>query len=156
MVKGVYDYVIDHMDYVVRGEDDKGALTALELGKGDCTEYADLFVAICRAKNIPARVVTGYTVRTDVETSKHNWTEVYMKDRGWVPIDPTTGDVRSGMFRYRAFGRMRPVYIYLSHIRNDRVLRNHNFGAFRYWGDEVKLTDSVEFRFPEPSTADSR
>ncbi|MHC4570200.1 MAG: transglutaminase-like domain-containing protein [Planctomycetota bacterium] len=144
VVKGIYDGVLDHMDYVINGKDDKGALKALELGKGDCTEYSDLFVALCRAKNIPARVVTGYTVRTDVATSKHNWTEVYMKDRGWVPIDPTTGDAAgNGMFRYKA-------------IRNDRVLRNHNFGAFRYWGDEVKLTDSVEFKLPSQSTVESR
>ncbi len=155
-VKGIYDHVIGHMEYVIRGESDKGALMALEVGKGDCTEYSDLFVAICRAKGIPARVVTGYTVRSDVSTSKHNWAEVYIKGRGWVPIDPTAGDMGRAAFRNRAFGRMRPIYIYLTHIRNDHILRNHNFGAFSYWGDKVRLTDSIEFRFPDQSTAESR
>lgn len=156
VVKGIYDYVMDHMEYDGRSRKAKGALTALKRGKGDCTEYSDLFVAICRAKNIPARVVTGYTVRTDVETSKHNWAEVYIRDFGWVPIDPTAGDMSGAMFRDRAFGRLRPVYIYLSHVRNDPVLKNHNFGAFRYWGDKVKLTDSIEFKFPDPPTINSR
>ena len=156
VVKAIYDYVTNHMEYVVRGKDDKGALVALELGRGDCTEYSDLFVALCRAKNVPARVVTGYTVQMDVATSKHNWAEVYMQNCGWVPIDPTAGDMASAMFRNRAFGRMRPAYIYLSHVRNDRVLRNHNFGTFKYWGDKVTLTDSIEFRFPDQSTANSR
>lgn len=149
VVKAIYDYVIDHMEYVLRGTSDKGALRSLELGKGDCTEYSDLFVAICRAKDIPARVVTGYTVGLDADKSKHNWVEVYMKDCGWVPIDPTAGETGGPMFRSRAFGRMQPVYIYLSHVRNDRVLNNHQFGAFRYWGDKVKITDSIEFRFPD-------
>jgi transglutaminase-like putative cysteine protease len=156
VVKQIYDYVLDHMEYVKSGKDDKGAIVALERGKGDCTEYADLFVAICRARDIPARVVTGYTVQADTTTSKHNWAEVYLQDRGWVPFDPAAGDMESPIFRNRAFGRMRPVYIYFSHIRNDYVLDSHNFGTYRYTGDRVRLTDSVEFKFPAPSTAESR
>jgi len=156
VVRQIYDYVLDHMEYVVSGKDDKGARVALERGKGDCTEYADLFVAICRAREIPARVVTGYTVKVDTATSKHNWAEVYLQNRGWVPFDPAAGDMKSPIFRNRAFGRMRPVYIYLSHIRNDYVLDNRNFGTFKYWGDRVSLTDSVEFRFPASSTRASR
>lgn len=156
VIKGIYDYVLDNMRYVVNGKLDKGALVALEQGKGDCTEYSDLFVALCRARNIPARVISGYTVRTDVDTAKHNWVEVYMKDCGWVPIDPTAGDMGNTMFRNRAFARMRPVYIYFSHIRNDSVLKNHNFGAYTYWGDKVTLTDKIEFKFPKQPTTDSR
>jgi len=152
----IYDYVLDHMEYVVSGKRDKGAIVALERGKGDCTEYADLFVAICRARDIPARVVTGYTVKVDTATSKHNWAEVYLQDRGWVPFDPASGDMKSPIFRHRAFGRMRPVYIYLSHIRNDYVLGNRNFGTYRYRGDKVRLTDSIEFKSPAISTRESR
>ena len=156
VVKAIYDYVLDNMKYVVLGKNDKGALAALEQGKGDCTEYSDLFVAICRAKNIPARVVTGYTVRDEVNRAKHNWAEVYMKGCGWVPIDPTRGDAGGIAFRDRAFGRMNPVYIYFSHIRNDKVLKNHNFGTFQYWGDRVTLADAIEFKSPDQSTVESR
>jgi transglutaminase-like putative cysteine protease len=156
VVKQIYDYVLDHMEYVISGKDDKGAIVALERGKGDCTEYSDLFVAICRAKSIPARVITGYTVRADTAKSKHNWAEVYLKDRGWIPFDPTAGDMKNPIFRSMTFGRMRPVYIYLSHIRNDYVLDNRNFGSFNYWGDKVTLTDTVEFKFPAQSTRESR
>jgi len=156
VVRQAYDYVLDHMEYVKSGRDDKGARVALERGKGDCTEYADLFVAICRAGDIPARVVTGYTVKVDTATSKHNWAEVYLQGRGWVPFDPAAGDMKSPIFRNRAFGRMRPMYIYLSHIRNDYVLDNHTFGVYRYRGDRVRLTDSVEFTFPTQSNGESR
>jgi len=156
VVKQIYDYVLDHMEYVKSGKDDRGAMVAMERGKGDCTEYADLFVAICRARDIPARVVTGYTVQAETSRSKHNWAEVYLQDRGWVPFDPAAGDMKSPIFRNRAFGTMRPVYIYLSHIRNDHVLDNHNFGTYKYWGDRITLTDSIEFRVPDQSTVDSR
>ena len=156
VVRQIYDYVLDNMEYVINGKNDKGAIVALERGQGDCTEYADLFVAICRARDIPARVVTGYIVQADTATAKHNWAEVYLQDHGWVPFDPAAGDRRSPMFRSMTFGRMRPVYIYLSHIRNDYVLDNHNFGTYKYWGDKVRLTDSIEFRFPAQSSRESR
>jgi hypothetical protein len=101
-------------------------------------------------------VVTGYTVQADTATSKHNWAEVYLQDRGWIPFDPAVADRQNAIFRDRAFGRMMPVYISLSHVRNDHVLDNHNFGAFKYWGDKISLSDSIEFRLPDQSTANSR
>jgi transglutaminase-like putative cysteine protease len=148
VVKDIYDYVLDNMEYVVRGRRDQGAVRALEQGRGDCTEYSDLFVAICRAKDIPARVVAGYTVRVDTATSKHNWAEVYLQNYGWVPFDLASGDVENVLMRGRAFSRLRPVYIYLSHIRNEQVLGYRSFGRYKYWGDKVRFTDSIEFKRP--------
>lgn len=148
IVKNIYDYVIDNMEYTIRSKRGLGAVKALQHGKGDCTEYADLFVAICRAKNIPTRAVTGYTVGVDPASSKHNWAEVYLQEYGWVPFDPSTGDKGGVIIRNRAFSRMRPAYIYLSYIRNDEVLHNYNFGLYRYWGDRVRFRDSIEFKRP--------
>ncbi len=156
IVKGIYDYVLDNMEYSVLGRKDWGAVKALELGKGDCTEYSDLFVALCRAKNIPARVVSGYTVGFGLSSTGHNWAEVYLNDYGWVPFDPSAGDVKNVMIRGTAFSNLRPVYIYLSCVRNDPVLRNYNFGAYTYWGDRVKLTDSIEFKHLAPLTSPNR
>jgi transglutaminase-like putative cysteine protease len=153
IVKSIYDYVLDNMEYSILGRKDWGAVKALELGKGDCTEYSDLFVALCRAKNIPARVVSGYIVGFGPPSTKHNWVEVYLHDYGWVPFDPTAGDVKNVMTRGNAFSNLQPVYIYLSHVRNDPVLRNYNFGAYTYWGDRIKFTDSVEFKHFAPWTS---
>jgi transglutaminase-like putative cysteine protease len=146
IVKNIYDYVIDNMEYAMPSKKNRGAVKALQSGKGDCTEYADLFVAVCRAKNIPARVVTGYTVGVDPTSSKHNWAEVYLQEHGWVPFDPSTGDIENAIIRGRVFSSMRPAYIYLSYIRNDEVLRNYNFSLYRYWGDRPRLRESIEFK----------
>jgi transglutaminase-like putative cysteine protease len=150
IVKNIYNYVIDNLEYTLHGKKDWGAVKALQQKKGDCTEYADLFVAICRAKNIPSRVVTGYTMRFDSESSKHNWAEVYLQKYGWVPFDPSGGDVKSFIFRNRAFDRMRPVYLYLTNVRNDEVLGNYHFARYTYWGDRARLKDSIEFKQPPP------
>ncbi len=146
IVKNIYDYVIDNMKYTKHGRQEWGAVKALQKGKGDCSEYSDLFVSICRAKNIPARVVTGYIVRPDSAPLKHNWTEVYLQDYGWVPFEPSWENNENAVLRNRAFSRMGPVYIYFSHIRNDEVLQNYHFASYKYWGEKVILKDSIEFK----------
>ena len=148
IVKNIYNYVIEHLDYTKHGKGQWGAAKALQEGKGDCSEYSDLFTALCRAKNIPARVITGCTVRLDSDSPKHNWAEVYLQDYGWIPFDPSGGDVDNVRVRNTAFSRMAPVYIYFSHIRNDELLRNYHFASYKYWGDKVRLKDSIEFRRP--------
>ena len=61
--------------------------------KGDCTEYAVLTTALCRAVGIPARVVMGY-VYTNYYNGKwnvfapHAWTEAYIADK-WIGLDAT-------------------------------------------------------------------
>jgi len=148
IIKKIYNYVIDNMEYEKHGKGQWGAVKALQEGKGDCSEYSDLFAALCRAKNIPARVITGCTVRFDSDSPKHNWVEVYLQDYGWVPFEPSWGDLRSTRVQDIVFSRMAPVYIYFSHIRNDEVLRNYHFASYNYWGDRVRLKDSIEFRRP--------
>ncbi len=69
-----------------------------ETRSGFCESYASSFTVLMRAAGIPARIVTGYQggelnplgdyliVR---QRDAHAWTEVWLKDRGWVRVDPT-------------------------------------------------------------------
>jgi Transglutaminase-like superfamily len=54
-IETIYDYVLEHIDYV-EGPD-KGALDTLRDGQADCQGRAALFIALCRANKIPARMV---------------------------------------------------------------------------------------------------
>lgn len=66
---------------------------------GFCEHYASSFVVLMRAMGVPARVVTGYqggqinpvdgylTVR---QSDAHAWTEVWLENRGWQRVDPTS------------------------------------------------------------------
>jgi len=61
---------------------------------GDCTEYAMLSAAMCRALGVPSRTAVGL-VHAPGRDGKfylayHMWTEVYA-DGQWVPIDATLG-----------------------------------------------------------------
>jgi len=152
-VRNIYNYVIEKLEYSVLGREDAGAAAALQKGKGDCTEYSDLFAALCRARGIAARVVTGFTERFDKVSPKHHWVEVYLKRYGWVPFDASWGDSENEIIRKTAFEQMPPFYVYLSHIRNDPVLYNNHYYGYSYWGADVVLSDSVRFTQPDSSTS---
>ncbi len=57
-----------------------GVVNALRRRSGDCEEFAGLFVALCRSKGIPARLVW---------VPNHNWAEFYLTDHDgaghWIP-----------------------------------------------------------------------
>ncbi len=59
----------------------------------DCTEYSRLLTALCLKRGISARLVTGFLIKSELinqETSiGHEWCEVYIKGKGWTPVDAT-------------------------------------------------------------------
>ncbi|MFX0063965.1 MAG: transglutaminase family protein [Candidatus Hermodarchaeota archaeon] len=64
-----------------------GAKWAIETGRGDCTEFAALLVALCRAKNIPARTIAGFA-SNGTKWERHAAVEVFLGGQ-WIPIDPS-------------------------------------------------------------------
>ncbi|MGB9713590.1 MAG: transglutaminase-like domain-containing protein [Candidatus Bathyarchaeales archaeon] len=86
----IYNFVVRHLKYQVQ-EEEMGALWALNNGVGDCSEYSYLFVALCRAVGIPARVQAGFAFHSEnsVVEDGHMWAEYYIENYGWVPVDAT-------------------------------------------------------------------
>jgi hypothetical protein len=76
---------------------------------------------------------------------------VYLQEYGWVPFDLSAGDIENAIIRGRAFSRMRPAYLYLSHIRNDEILGDNAFGAYLFWGDKPRFKESIDFKFLSPA-----
>jgi transglutaminase-like putative cysteine protease len=61
--------------------------------QGDCTEYAMLTAAMCRAAGVPSRTAVGLIyadVKKEPVFAFHMWTEVWIKGH-WIPIDATLG-----------------------------------------------------------------
>ena len=88
----IFAFVRSHVAYQRFGAQTKGALFALQNGKGDCTEYAALIVAMSRAAGIPARLNGVMALKNDsgsAGTDNHNHAEVYLSDYGWVPAEAT-------------------------------------------------------------------
>jgi transglutaminase-like putative cysteine protease len=57
---------------------------------GDCGQEALLFITLCRVSGIPARWQSGWFTFPGGKTN-HDWTEIYVKPWGWIPVDPYMG-----------------------------------------------------------------
>jgi transglutaminase superfamily protein len=58
----------------------------------DCQLATALLVALCRARGIPARMVSGYGLYA-VAPFFHYWAEVHLRHHGWVPVDFLCADI---------------------------------------------------------------
>jgi hypothetical protein len=68
-VEAIYDWTREKVEYV--NGPLKGALKSLQDGTGDCEELSSLFIAICRAAGVPARIVW---------VPDHCYPEFYLED----------------------------------------------------------------------------
>lgn len=73
--------------------------------RGYCKHFAAATTLMCRRFGIPARYVTGYVVKqrnSDIkkdgtvsisvtDRNAHAWTEIYLDNVGWVPLETTPG-----------------------------------------------------------------
>ena len=95
-VEAIYDWVRGKVKY--QNGPLKGALAALKDGTGDCEELSSLFIAICRAANIPARTVW---------VPGHCYSEFYLvDDKGtghWFPCQS------AGKREFGGITEMRPI-----------------------------------------------
>ena len=70
------------------------AAEAFARRRGDCADFAHIFIAAARSLSIPARYVAGY-VRRDGGTSEqgngHAWAEAFVPELGWVGFDAANG-----------------------------------------------------------------
>lgn len=84
------------------------ASRSLARGQGECAANSMVFVGICQAAGVPARVVQGL-VGNDFESlpvkgslGTHMWAEVYFAGLGWVPVEPqrpeSLGFLEAGRF----------------------------------------------------------
>jgi transglutaminase-like putative cysteine protease len=141
-VRAFYDYVGDTLVYSYNGAD-WGAQAALGPMGADCTEYASLLTALCRASGVPARYLEGLRV-LDAESGEddrieHAWVEVYLPGSGWMPADPTLG--RSSLSREQYFARFTPDRIIVTVGRNPSTLRGSNYWTHIYWpGDSAEIS----------------
>jgi transglutaminase-like putative cysteine protease len=106
--RAIYEWIVDNTfrDPKVRGcgrGDIRGMLDSGYLG-GKCADLNALYVGLARSVGLPARHIYGVRIAkselgykslgvVDKATKgQHCRTEVYLRDHGWVPVDPA--DVR--------------------------------------------------------------
>jgi hypothetical protein len=93
-VETIYDWVRAHIEY--KNGPIKSTLQALKDGYGDCEELTDTFVALCRASDIPARIVW---------VPGHCYPEFYLEDKDgkgyWIPCQAAGDRSFGGINEFR-------------------------------------------------------
>lgn len=139
VVRACFDHTVKSMKKTPYTDKDLGAIRAIYEKRGDCTEFADVFISLCRAKGIPARFCQGYLLDPVIDTPKHDWAEVHFDKLGWVPFDPLYAhlNLRTN------FSDLRPIYLTIERNRRNAVLNFNHFWSYRYEGDgPVKIKDT--------------
>jgi len=104
-------------DYVPGATDSRTPVAdALAARRGVCQDFANVMIAMCRSRGIPARYVSGYFYNGktgDENEASHAWVEIYLPHHGWKAWDPT--HAREADPRYiklaigRDYGDIKPV-----------------------------------------------
>jgi transglutaminase-like putative cysteine protease len=151
--RAIYGEIFDSMTYdkTEPGWGNADVARACKVGKGNCTDFHGLFVAMCRSQGIPARMEMGLAVKPDKPTetvgSYHCWASFYAPEHGWVPVDisaprAAVADPKnaSAEQRYAGFARLDPWRIGFGR-GTDSALSPPGSGPVRFGLDPVLEVD---------------
>jgi hypothetical protein len=98
------------------------AAVCIEKGGGGCTDLHSLFIALARARGIPARLQMGYRVNPKNEGKTYDpgyrcWVEYFVPNYGWIPADVVEADAVDGLGPARWFTGLTERRIWLSEGR---------------------------------------
>lgn len=112
----LYKLVLNHVDY---RKDQPGwgrgdAVWVCDSRFGNCTDFHSLFIALARARQIPAKFEIGFSIPSQTTsgslTGYHCWAWFYDEQSGWIPVDISEADKHPELAEY-----------YFSNLTADRV-----------------------------------
>ena len=83
----LFTFILNNYRYS-RRFNERGAMSFRKNKKGDCGEFAGLFVSYCRSLGISSRVMVG--AWSTGKTQAHVWCEFFVENTGWIPVDIST------------------------------------------------------------------
>ena len=120
-VEAIRAWIHDHLTYKYGVSDQTtDALDTLAQGAGVCRDFAHVGIALCRALQVPARMVVGYLHKLD-PMDLHAWFEAFVGGR-WYTFDATQDVPRGGRIVV-AYGRDAADVAFLSNYGDLRTER---------------------------------
>ncbi|MEO6003987.1 MAG: transglutaminase domain-containing protein [Opitutus sp.] len=119
---------------------------------GCCTDMHSMFIALARARGIPARLQMGYRLREAnegkaVDPGYRCWAEYFVPHYGWIPADIVEADDPKGLGRTRWFTGLTERRLWLNEGREfnlaGRAVTSHRVNTLVIGYAEI---DGVEAR----------
>lgn len=125
----IYDWVQANLYYL--GDDQwDDAPTVIQNGHGSCSEYAFVFIALCRSAGIPARWTGSIVRRGSAEgpgpyqdDPHHRWAEAYLPNIGWMQCNVQGG----------TWGYLPNRYLVISQSSGPSNYLHTRYDSYRYW-----------------------
>lgn len=146
MVRDIFDYINSHMYYEMTGGWNT-APTVLSRGSGSCSEYAFVFISMCRAAGIPARYAGSVVVRGEeasMDDVFHRWAEVYLPNYGWIPVDPSRGDQDWPRDQAAAIGSVSGTLLITTQSGGGSETMGWTYNSNQFWTTEPKTYVNFE------------
>lgn len=129
----IYRYVVENLTYdydlIKKGVRRKGSLATLDSPQSSlCSDFTDLFIALCRAAGIPAKALDGYAYTNDLKITEassltdvlHSWPEYYDgSQKLWIQVDPTWENTSHGLNYFNKFDMSH--FVFVIHGKNDSL-----------------------------------
>lgn len=94
-----YEYTATHLDYLYANTGLHSLQDIIDNGGGDCGNFSSYYISLLRNRNIPSRHVVAVMGLDNY----HVWSEFYLQNYGWIPVDPTCkhGDPAGDYFGHK-------------------------------------------------------
>jgi transglutaminase-like putative cysteine protease len=97
LAKSLFSWLKQHIQYQSHPDEKvvRPAVVTLSKKQGDCDDLSFVYISLCRALGIPARLIRGYLLTENIDGTMtaiaHAWTEVFVGGtgsfNGWIPVE---------------------------------------------------------------------
>lgn len=94
-----YEYTATHLKYLYDNTGIHSLQSIIDNGGGDCGNFSSYYISLLRNRDIPSR----HVVSVMEQDNYHVWSEFYLQNYGWIPVDPTwkNGNPRGDYFGHK-------------------------------------------------------
>jgi len=113
---------------------------------GDCGQESILFITLCRIAGVPARWQSGFFTFPEDE-GMHDWTEIYVKPYGWLPVDTYMGIFFTSVVEDLSLSERQEMRdFYFGNIDNYRLVANKGHNQSLYPRKKHFRSETVDFQ----------
>lgn len=123
--KLIYDYMLENFSLEQKLRK-TGSLPSdlLNNKEGDAWDFAIVYTTLLRALKIPSLPVSGILVDSELNAKPHWWTEVYIENLGWIPVDIA---LAAGL-EYKSFKTIEdPAKFYFGSLDSQHIIFSRGF-----------------------------